>query len=112
MFKERKFKLTAAEIVPLLGRPMGSGFASDHITVKGLLVGFMCRDEAGNEVDSGWCFLSGTESQVYADDSDNWAIYDLNTIANYDQAIIPYLDFPVGTELERIPGTNQFRRIK
>jgi hypothetical protein len=109
MYKLRKFKLAAEEIAPLLDRSMGSGFASDHITVEGRPVGFMYRERRDNEIDSGWRFLSGDETQEYMDQPDNLAIYDLNAIANYDQAIIPFLEFAVGTELERISGTNQFR---
>jgi hypothetical protein len=28
-------------------------------------------------------------------------IYDVNTIVNYDPDILPFLDFPVGSEIER-----------
>ena len=38
-------------------------------------------------------------------------IYNVNTIANYDRAIIPYLDLPFGTELERIENTDKFEII-
>jgi hypothetical protein len=38
-------------------------------------------------------------------------IYNVNTIANYDKAIIPYLDHPIGTELERIQDTDEFQII-
>jgi hypothetical protein len=110
MFKPRSFKLTAEQIVQLLPAPMGSGIASDHITVEGRSVGYMYREETDNNIDSGWRFLSGDESQEYLDDADNLAIYDLNTIANYDPSIIPHFKSPVGTQLERIPSTAQFRR--
>jgi hypothetical protein len=109
MFKSRKFKIASEEIVPLLSRSMGAGFASDHIMVDGRPVGFMYREEPDNDVDSGWRFLSGEESQDYIDSADNLAIYDLNTIANYDPTIIPFLDSPIGTELERVLGSSQFR---
>jgi hypothetical protein len=112
MFKPRKFKLAADEIVGLLARPMGSGMASDHITVEGRLVGYMYREQPNHDTDSGWCFLSGDESQEYADNPDNWAIYDLNTIANYDPAIVAYLDCEYGTELKRVAGTDQFCRVR
>ena len=85
--------------------------ATDKITVEGELIDFMYREESDLEVDNGWRFLSGTETQEYADDPKNWAIYDTNTIANYDPAIIPYLNLTVGTQLERIKGTNDFRVI-
>jgi hypothetical protein len=71
----------------------------------------MYRDEPSDDTDSGWRFLSGTESQEYVDDPENWAIYDLNTIANYDMAIIEYLELPIGTELERIRGTSKFKEV-
>lgn len=83
--------------------------ASDKITVNGELVDFMYRVEPDFEHDSGWRFMSGTEDQEYADNPDNWAIYDVNTIANYDPSIITYLHEPIGSELERVNGTDVFR---
>ncbi len=68
----------------------------------------MYREEPSFEHDSGWRFLSGSETQEYADDAGNWAIYNVNTIANYDEAIIDYLHAPIGTELDRVTGTNIF----
>lgn len=47
-------------------------------------------------------FFSGTETQEYVDDPNNIEIYDVNTIANYDSAIIPFLNRPIGAELHRI----------
>ncbi len=75
--------------------------ATDKITVEGLPVGYMYREEPFNEIDNGWRFFSGTENEEYMDDPNNSAIYNTNTIANYDRAIIPYLGLPEGTELER-----------
>ena len=71
----------------------------------------MYRAEPHNDLDSGWQFFSGTEDQDYLDNTDNSAIYSVNTIANYDPAIIPYLDLPYGIELERIDGTDKFQVI-
>jgi len=39
---------------------------------------------------------------------DNHAIYDMNTIANYDPSIIPFPDSPIGSVFERTAGTEQF----
>ena len=110
MFKPRKFKLRAEDLVDLLGRSMGSGIASDRITVDGHSVGYMYREVPDNDIDSGWRFFAGDEAQDYADDPDHWAIYDLNTIANCDRAIIPYLESGYGTKLERVAGSSEFRR--
>lgn len=87
---------------------IGSCMVSDKITVEGELVGFMYREQPDFEADSGWRFLSDTETQEYADDLDNWGIYDTKTIANYDHAIIPYVHFPIGTALERVKGSDTF----
>lgn len=104
------FKLKAEQIKKLI-EPMGGCIATDKITVEGELVDYMIREEPNNDIDSGWQFYSGTEDQEYIDNPENSAIYDVNTIANYDPAIIPYLNLPIGTQLERIHGTNTFRII-
>lgn len=98
------------DIIQLI-KPIGGCIATDKITVDGEIVDFMYRDQPDFEADSGWRFLSGKETQEYADNPTNWAIYDTNTIANYDKAIIPYLDFPVGSELERIKDTDKFKQV-
>ena len=51
--------------------------------------------------DSGWRFFSGSESAEYLDDPAHTEIYDVNTIANYDAAILPLLDSPIGSAFER-----------
>lgn len=106
----KNFKLKAEDIQQLI-EPMGACIATDKITVEAELVDYMVREEPREKIDSGWQFFSGTEDQDYIDDPDNLALYDVNTIANYDPAIIPYLHLPVGSQLERIKGTDQFRLI-
>lgn len=106
----KKFKLKPEDFQELVP-PMGGCIATDKITVEGLKVCYMYREEGDAELDSGWRFLSGEESQEYVDDPNNSAIYNVNTIANYDRAIIPYLNLPIGTELERIEGTEKFQII-
>ncbi|MGL0931517.1 DUF2185 domain-containing protein [Vibrio vulnificus] len=96
----KKFKLSADNI-----RELASGYggciATDMITVVGKNVGYFYRDEPNNNLDSGWCFMSGDETQEYMNESTNHEIYDVNTIANYDPDIIPFLDAPVGSAFER-----------
>nr|WP_294947541.1 DUF2185 domain-containing protein [uncultured Mucilaginibacter sp.] len=106
----KNFKLNAEEIIRLIP-PMGGCIATDRITVEGLPVVYMYRNEPINEMDTGWQFFSGTESDDYVNNTDNIAIYDVNTIANYDRAIIPYLNQPIGADLQRIPGTDEFEMI-
>ncbi len=98
--REKTFKLSADEI-RRLAYGYGACFATDHITVEGKPVGYMYREHADRPEDSGWRFFSGEEPQEYVDDPENTSIYDVNTIANYDPAIIPYLDSPPGSAFGR-----------
>jgi hypothetical protein len=96
------FALAAADMRPLAeGR--GSCLASDRITVARQPVGFMYREPPEHSIDSGWRFFSGEETQEYADNASNFEIYDVNTIANYDPDIVPYLDVPAYSAFERHP---------
>jgi len=106
----KKYKLKSNEIKQLVANS-GACLASDKITVNGELVGYMYREKPDFKGDTGWRFFSGTETQTYADNPDNFAIYDTNTIANYDPSIIPNLKLPVGSELERIKETTTFKLI-
>jgi hypothetical protein len=96
----KTFRLSAEQI-RILAPNRGSCFASDLITVSGERVGFMYREAPEDDLDSGWRFLAGSESQEYIDDPGNLAVYDVNTIANYDPDIIPHLDAPAGSAFER-----------
>jgi len=82
---------------------MGICIASDRITVDEGKVGYMYREERIEPADSGWRFFEGSEDQEYADNPSNFEIYDVNTIANYDHEIIPFLDAPIGSTFERTP---------
>ena len=79
----------------------GACFATDMITCDGMPVRFMYREAPDNDIDSGWRFTAGMESDDYMDDPENSAIYEVNTIANYDPDIIPFLELPPGTAVER-----------
>ena len=106
----KNFKIKADEFIDLVPQ-MGGCFATDKITVDGMKVGYMYREKPDEKMDSGWRFFSGTEDQDYVDDPRNTMIYNVNTIANYDRAIISYLELPFGTELERIENTDKFEII-
>jgi hypothetical protein len=82
----------------------GSCYASDRITVEGSPVGYCYREEPDNDIDSGWRFFAGDESQEYANDPENFAIYDMNTVANYDPSIAEILDASTGSAFERGPA--------
>jgi len=99
----KRFWLPTSAIRPLATR-RGSCIASDFITVGGRRICYMYREEPNDALDSGWRFFSGDESQEYADVPSNFAIYDVNTIANYDPDIIEFLDSPPGSAFGRESG--------
>ena len=103
----KKFKTPASELVQLI-QPMGSCVASDKITVDGENVQYMYRENPFFDTDCGWRFFSSSESQEYIDNPHNLMIYDVNTIANCDKAIIPYLHLEIGIELQRIKDSETF----
>ena len=107
----KKFRIPADQLKDL-ARGHGSCIATDMIVVRGKPVGFMYREAPSDDIDSGWRFMSGLESQDYMDEPDNHGIYDVNTIANYDPTIIPLLDEPEGAVFERVPGAANFRPVE
>ena len=91
------------ELLPDLDGPTGC-LATDRVVVDGSKVGYMYREEPDADrdmPDSGWRFFAGDENDDYMDDAGNSGIYALNTIANYDPEIIPFLDAAYGTAFGR-----------
>lgn len=107
----KKYKLQADQIRPL-AEGFGACFATDMILVDGRPVRYMYRDAPDNEVDSGWRFMSGYEDDDYMDNPANHGIYDVNTIANYDPSIIPYLNAEIGMSFEKAPGADEFSLLE
>ena len=80
-------------------------FATNRITVDGEKIGYMYREEPDMDSDfpdSGWRFFAGDENEEYTDNPDNINVFSLNTICNYDSAIITYLNAPYGSCFERV----------
>lgn len=100
------------EDIKQLATGNGGCFATDEILVHGKCVRFMYREAPDANWDSGWRFLAGNESQDYLDDPSNSDIYDVNTIANYDPRIIPYLQAPPGTAFEWVEASDCFIQIE
>ena len=98
--EEKKFLIKSEDIKELV-KMQGYCYVSDKITVEGMKVGFMYREKPYEKDDTGWRFLSGTETEEYLDDTTNVMIFAVNTVANYDSAIIPYLKSKISTEWER-----------
>lgn len=93
-------------------KDLGICVATNKVMLDGMKVGFMYREDADEDIDSGWRFFSGTEDQAYVDDPENSGIYDVESVLLHDPAIKSYLKLPVGTEMERVEGTDHFRPLQ
>jgi hypothetical protein len=89
----------------------GICYATDEVAVHGRPVGFMYREEADSERDSGWRFMAGDEDQEYMDDPEHLGVYDINFVANIDGAIVKHLASPIGSAFERDPDTGRFEKV-
>jgi hypothetical protein len=106
---KKRFAIPASKIKELV-QPMGGCFITDRVTVDGLKIGYMYRELPDRPEDSGWRFFSGDESQEYINDLSHTGVYEVNTAANYDPDIIPYLETPPPCAFEKIPGKRKYRR--
>lgn len=99
--KGKKYFKQLKEVKKLIEDKNGC-LVTDRISIDGCAIGYMVREEPseGNP-DSGWQFYSGDESPEYLKEIDHVSVFALNTICNYDEAIIPLLDAPVGTAYAR-----------
>jgi hypothetical protein len=89
--------LPAANSIEDLASKAGC-IATQRITKDGARVGYMIRsgDRSAPE-DTGWQFFAGDEDEAFLDDSSNSHVFSVNTIANHDRAIIPFLNAPDNT---------------
>ncbi len=105
----KDFKLNKEDIKKLIDMK-GSCIASNKITVEGEKIGYMYREKPSNEVDTGWRFFSGNEDDDYTNNPDNFNVFDINTICNYDDTIIPYLNSEINISYEKVDDL--FRKIE
>lgn len=96
------FKLQPEEIKHLTDIK-GGCLASNKITVDGERVGYAYREEPDDHFpnDSGWRFLAGTEDDDYTNNPDNFNVFELNTICNYDEEVSPILESKIGSSFIR-----------
>jgi len=104
----KKLHLSPDQIKPL-ATGLGTCIATDKITVQGLPVRFMYREQPVNSADSGWRFLSGMESDAYMENAQNQGAHDVNVIANGDPSVIPFLAAPIGSAFEKAEEGGDFQ---
>ncbi len=84
-----------------------SAYVSKKVFEDGWKVGYMCRDEAVNESDSGWSFMAGNEDDDYVADYKNIVLLSIYEVSQLDPDILNYVDNPVGSRFIRI-SANEF----
>jgi hypothetical protein len=107
----KKFYLSREQIEQIIPPDLGGCLITDRVTVDGHKIGYMYREVPARPDDSGWRFYAGDESQDYIDDLSLVGIYAVNTAANYDRDIVPYLHTPPPCEFEKIEGEHGYRKI-
>lgn len=84
---------------------------SNEVMIDRKPIGYLYREEPSSEGDSGWRVFSGEETQEYADDARNFALYNASTVVDRDPELIALLgqDYPVA--FERDAATGEFTRL-
>ncbi|MBQ9983008.1 MAG: DUF2185 domain-containing protein [Lachnospiraceae bacterium] len=77
-------------------------YVSKKLMDEGWKVGYMCREEAINEDDSGWSFFVGNEDDEYVEDYRNIQLMSIHNVMQYDSVIWKYITSSIGTNLIRI----------
>jgi hypothetical protein len=104
--------LSNSDSIKELIKPMGFCIISCKIIDESESIGYMYRERAGEDEDSGWRFLSGSETEEYTEDDDNYKVIDVTIVANYDPTIIPYLQNKFGCEFERSEDGKSFNPLE
>ncbi|MFM9904892.1 MAG: DUF2185 domain-containing protein [Pyrinomonadaceae bacterium] len=107
---DKKFAIPKESIQNLVPNS-GGCLATDRIMVDGHEIGYMYREDSSRLYDSGWCFFAGDEDDNYANDPNRLGIYLVNTVANYDPDILPYIETPAPCAFEKIAGTKTYKRV-
>ncbi len=85
-------------------RNFGYVIASKQVTLEGLGVGWMYKEQPTDEQDSGWRVFSGYECEGYNDTPSNFGICDSATIISIDPQVEEFLLLGIGAEIERGPN--------
>lgn len=82
-------------------------YVSKKVIDDGWKIGYMIREDALNDKDSGWCFMAGNEDDEYVDNYKNLKLLSIAEICQLDSDILKYIDSPVGTAFIRV-SSNEF----
>ena len=70
----------------------GYCIVSNKVSIDENKIQYCYKEEPDNDNDSGWRFFAGDEDDEYCANPDNFHIFDINTLCNYDKQIIKILN--------------------
>jgi hypothetical protein len=94
-----------------LGRYRARCFVTRRVLHDGVRAGFIFREAADAEDDSGWRISAGDEPDEYMADADNIVYTSLGQVLNRDDAFLHLLDSPQGSAFELDPATDTFVEV-
>ena len=81
--------------------PGGCVVSNNIINKKGVLK-WCVRERSVNEVDNGWRFFADIDTDEILSDSSNLSIWDFNTVAEIEPAVLAIYNMPIGSDITLI----------
>lgn len=85
--------------------------ATEVVTSRQKTVGFAYRTDPVSAIDSGWRFLSGTESEAYMENPSHYITCVLADFAREHPDVASLLDAPAGAAFERDDARAPFEAV-
>ena len=93
-------------------KSIGYLIVSNYVAKEGRKIKWLYRESPTEEMDSGWRILSGAETNDYADNPDNFAIYSIDSVLAFDKNVKDILlNGAIGSEYE-LGESGTFVKIK
>jgi len=81
---------------------------TEVITSEGKAVGYMYRDDPVSDIDSGWRFLTGHESEAYMEQPLHYITKPVSWVLEHHPKVAPHLGAEVGEAFALDPDTGEF----
>lgn len=85
-----------------IGIGLGASIVSNNILKNKANIKWIFREDAVDELDNGWRFLSEIDTEEYLSNPENMSVCDWSTIVEIEPAVLLIYDMPIGTELTLI----------
>ena len=84
------------------GMGLGASIVSNNILKNKANIKWVFREDAVDELDNGWRFLSEIDTEEYLSNPENMSVCDWSTIVEIEPAVLLLYDMPIGTEIALI----------